>query len=217
MPHTSGVPVRIEAKLHLTNLRSMDDETDAGAWRGHARSGPARRAPPVRRGARGRRRRRAVQPGRRDVRLLVVLDGEVEISAPTEGDVLVTVHGDGRFLGELNLLTGQRPYLSAASRPGRVLAHPHPRVPPAHEPKPELADIDLPGADGAARGPPDGRRRPCGARSSARGIRRRRDGAARVRRPRSQLPHTWIDLEDDDDVDVLLASMGVRARRHARS
>ena len=27
---------------------------------------------------------------------------------------------------------------------------------------------------------------------------------------RAQLPHTWIDLEDDDDVDVVLASMGVR-------
>ena len=29
-------------------------------------------------------------------------------------------------------------------------------------------------------------------------------------RPRRSFPHTWIDLEDDDDIDVLLASMGVR-------
>ena len=34
--------------------------------------------------------------------------------------------------------------------------------------------------------------------------------ALRAFATRSHLPHTWIDLEDADDVDVLLASMGLR-------
>ena len=73
---------------------------------------------------------------------LVVLEGTVDIIRPdVEGDVLITSHGAGRFLGELNMLTGQRLYLTArVSQPGRVLAV------PAHEfrrvmaSKPELAD-----------------------------------------------------------------------------
>ncbi len=41
---------------------------------------------------------------------IVILDGEVAIiRADTEGEVVVTSHGAGRFLGELNMLTGQAP------------------------------------------------------------------------------------------------------------
>ena len=73
---------------------------------------------------------------------LVVLEGTVDIIRPdVEGDALITTHGAGRFLGELNMLTGQRLYLTArVSEAGRVLAV------PAHEfrrvmaSKPELAD-----------------------------------------------------------------------------
>ena len=52
----------------------------------------------------------------------------------------------------------------------------------------------------------------CG--SSARGTRPRRWRCGRSP-TRSRLPHTWIDVEDADDVDVLLAGMGFRPARHA--
>ncbi len=73
----------------------------------------------------------------------VVLHGEVEILRPDPtGDVLVTVHGDGRFLGELSLLTGQRPYLVArVSQPGRVLRIRIPEFRRLMSEKAELADI----------------------------------------------------------------------------
>ena len=56
----------------------------------------------------------------------VVLEGEAEILRHgIDGDVVVVTHGPGRFLGELNFLTGQRAYLSARmSKAGRVLAVP---------------------------------------------------------------------------------------------
>ena len=39
---------------------------------------------------------------------LVVLEGAVDIVRPdVEGETLITTHGAGRFLGELNMLTGQ--------------------------------------------------------------------------------------------------------------
>lgn len=72
------------------------------------------------------------------------------------------VHGDGRFLGQLSLLTGQRPYLTA--RAVKIIGS---RFDPAAL-------------------------------------------ALRAFAGRAHLPHVWIDLEDADDVDVLLASMGVR-------
>jgi thioredoxin reductase (NADPH) len=47
---------------------------------------------------------------------LVILEGAVDIVRPDrEGDTLITTHVPGRFLGELNMLTGQRLYLT---RPG---------------------------------------------------------------------------------------------------
>ena len=54
-----------------------------------------------------------------------MLDGEAEIvrHGPDGEEVVVAVHGPGRFLGELNFLTGQRAYLSArVTKAGRVLA-----------------------------------------------------------------------------------------------
>ena len=47
----------------------------------------------------------------------VVLEGEVEIVREGDDEVVIAAYGPGGFAGELNLLTGQRPYLSArASR-----------------------------------------------------------------------------------------------------
>ena len=53
---------------------------------------------------------------------LVVLEGAVDIVRPdVDGETLITTHVAGRFLGELNMLTGQRLYLTARvsePRPG---------------------------------------------------------------------------------------------------
>ncbi len=142
----------------------------------------------------------------------VVLQGEVEILRPDPtGDVLVIVHGQGRFLGELSLLTGQRPYLVArVSRPGRALRIRLPEFRQLMSEKAELADIIFRTLMA--------RREALRAGEGARAVKiigSRFDGAALALRAfagRAQFPHVWIDLEDDDDVDVLLASMGVRAR-----
>ena len=141
----------------------------------------------------------------------VVLDGEVEIFRPdNDGDVVLATHGAGRFLGEMNLLTGQRPYLSArVSRPGRVLAIGHDEFRRLMSSKPALADTifrafvarrELLRAGEGARAI-----RIVGSRYSPEAL------ALRGFAARSRLPHTWIDVEDADDPGVLLASMGVRA------
>jgi len=56
----------------------------------------------------------------------VVLSGLVDITIKADGeDRLIVTHGAGRFLGELNLLTGSRVFLSARmTEPGEVLAVP---------------------------------------------------------------------------------------------
>src|ERR1700753_962787 len=72
----------------------------------------------------------------------VVLEGEAEILRHgIDGDVVVVTHGPGRFLGELNFLTGQRAYLSArVSRVGRVLAVPRQTLRQVMSQRPELSD-----------------------------------------------------------------------------
>ncbi|HTC81520.1 MAG TPA: cyclic nucleotide-binding domain-containing protein, partial [Acidimicrobiia bacterium] len=54
----------------------------------------------------------------------VLLSGVVEVTGRFDGeDVVVATHGSGRFLGELNLLTGQRVYLTArVVEAGEVIA-----------------------------------------------------------------------------------------------
>ena len=56
----------------------------------------------------------------------VVLAGTVEIVVNSDGqDRVIARHPAGRFLGELNLLTGQRVFVSArVAEPGEVLAVP---------------------------------------------------------------------------------------------
>ena len=143
---------------------------------------------------------------------MVVLEGEVEIvrSDPERDEVIVT-HTPGRFLGELNLLTGQRAYLSArVSRPGRVLGIAPPEFRRIMSSKADLADTifralvarrELLRSGGAARAV-----RIIGSRYSREAM------ALRAFATRAQLVHTWIDLEEADDIDVLLASMGLRPR-----
>ena len=139
-----------------------------------------------------------------------ILEGEVEIvRLDADGDGIVATHPAGRFVGELNLLTGQRALLTArVTRPGRVIAVAPGEFRRLMSSKPTLADIIF-GALVARRealrqGDAALALRIIGSRYSSEAM------ALRSFATRARLAFTWIDLEDADDVGVLLASMGVR-------
>jgi thioredoxin reductase (NADPH) len=146
--------------------------------------------------------------GEENSELFVVLEGQaaiVEGHAGAEERVL-SVHGPGRFLGELSLLTGQRSFVTAVvTEPGEVLAVPADRLRELAIREPTLGDllvrvclirrsllIDL----GAGL-------RIVGSRYSP-DARRLREFAARNR-----IPHVWTDLEEDETAEALLQELGV--------
>jgi thioredoxin reductase (NADPH) len=139
----------------------------------------------------------------------VVLDGKVAIVDPeVDGESLIAVHGPGRFLGELSLLTGQAAFFTAVVRePGEVLVVPVGRLRQIVALDTSLGDLILRAyllrrelliGIGAgfqligSRFSPDSRRI--------------REFAARNR-----LPHSWVDLEDDEHAEALLQQLGVAA------
>jgi thioredoxin reductase (NADPH) len=141
-----------------------------------------------------------------------VLEGEVEIVREDDvGDVVVARHGQARFLGELNLLTGQRSYLTArVSRDGRVLEIDLPTFRRLMDTHPEFSDTVF--RSFVARrevlrtGEGAGAIRIIGSRYSPEAM------ALRSFANRSRLPHTWVDLEEVEDAPVYLAGIGVRPR-----
>jgi thioredoxin reductase (NADPH) len=140
----------------------------------------------------------------------VVLDGAVDIVRPDlEDETLLTTHLPGRFSGELNMVTGQRAYVTArVSQAGRVLAIPADEFRRVLRTRPELADTIF-SAFAARRevlrqGEAARAVRIIGSRYSREAMQLRAFAA------RSQFPHTWIDIEDADDVGVLLAGWGLR-------
>ncbi|MEU6718420.1 FAD-dependent oxidoreductase [Nonomuraea sp. NPDC046802] len=159
--------------------------------------------------------RRTVSPG--DVlyregeparEFIVILRGKV---ATVEGyggeeERTIAVHGPGRFLGELGLLTGQAGFLTAVVRePGEILAVPADQVRTMVAGDPAFGDLVLRayltrrtmliGMDAGFR--------IIGSRYSP-DARRLREFAARNR-----LPHRWIDLEEDEETDALLRHLGI--------
>ena len=121
--------------------------------------------------------------------------------------VVIVAYGPGGFVGELNLLTGQRRSLSCrVTQPGRVLVIAEPRVPPADERRPALAETIFSALLA--------RREVLRAGDGAQAIRivgsRYSPEAMRLRSfaEHSHLAHAWIDVEEADDADALLASMG---------
>ncbi len=139
----------------------------------------------------------------------VVLEGEVEVVRPdVDGDVVLVVQGAGRFLGELNLLTGQRPYFTARVREaGRVLVIPPQEFHRLMSSKPDLADVIFTALTA--------RREQLRTGEAARGLRIvgsrycSESMALRGYATRSQVAHTWIDVEDAVDPDALLAGLGL--------
>jgi thioredoxin reductase (NADPH) len=133
----------------------------------------------------------------------VVLSGEVEIFAGSGADEqLITRHGAGRFLGELNMLTGLRVFVTArVAEPGEVLVVPAPQLRRIIATQPELSDLIL-AAFIARRSV-----LLTGAGSTIRVVGSRFNPATgRIREFlfRTRIPHEWLDPDRDADVEHLL-------------
>jgi thioredoxin reductase (NADPH) len=138
----------------------------------------------------------------------VICAGSVAILEGFGGDDerLVALHGPGRFIGELGLLTGQPVFLSAVVRePGAVVRVPIDRLRELVANDSALGDLILRALMlrrsillGLGTG-----FRIIGSRYSP-DTRRLREFAARNR-----LPHRWIDLEQDPGAERLLRALGV--------
>lgn len=145
--------------------------------------------------------------GDRDCDFFVILDGMVSVWQQTDpGSQLLGVHGPGRFLGDLSLLTGQTLYVTAtAEQEVEVLAVPVERLQEAVVEDPALGDLilrafivrrSLHAGTGAGF-------RVIGSRFSS-DSRRIRDFASRNR-----IPHRWVDLEEDPEAEGVLRRLGV--------
>jgi thioredoxin reductase (NADPH) len=139
----------------------------------------------------------------------VVLEGEVEMIDDFAGEArTMGVMRPGRFLGDLNMLTGQTIYLSAVVRVGgEVLAISRGRLKEVVTEEPDLSDIILKSFLA---------RRAWSVRAGL-GLRiigsRHSSDATRLRgfAARNRLPHVWIELEDDPDAEALLKRFGTDA------
>jgi thioredoxin reductase (NADPH) len=140
---------------------------------------------------------------------VVVLEGEVEVIDDFAGEArTMGVMRPGRFLGDLNMLTGQPIYLSAVVRVGgEVLAISRERLKEVVTEEPNLSDIILKAFLA---------RRAWGMRTGL-GLRiigsRHSSDATRLRgfATRNRLPHVWIELEEDPGVEALLERFGTDA------
>jgi thioredoxin reductase (NADPH) len=147
--------------------------------------------------------------GDRSYDFIVILDGLVKIidGYGSEDQRLIGVHGPGRFLGELSLLTGQAAFFTAVmAEPGEVVAAPVDRLREVVALDQELGDTLLRAylirreiLIGIGAG-----FRIVGSRYSP-DTRRLREFAARNR-----LPHRFSDLEEDPEAELLLRQLGVR-------
>jgi thioredoxin reductase (NADPH) len=159
--------------------------------------------------------RRPTQPGEtlfcegdRYCDFFVILAGHVAVQEGrgTPEERIISLHGRGRFLGELNLLTGEAAFYTAVvADPGEVLAVPTSRVTDLVARDRALGDLILRAClvrrsllIGLGVG-----LRIVGSRYSP-DVRRLRDFAAGNR-----LPYRWLDLEADPAAEALLGQLGV--------
>src|SRR5437588_5437843 len=138
----------------------------------------------------------------------VILSGAAEIVVRSDGEErIITRHGPGQFLGELNLLSGQRVYLSArVVEPGEVIVVPRAALHDVVATAPTLGDTILvaflarrsallSGASAAIR--------VVGSRFSPESLRVREFLA------RNGIPHEWLDPDRDAAVERLLREFAV--------
>jgi thioredoxin reductase (NADPH) len=149
-----------------------------------------------------------IQEGQRERDFTVVLAGKVAVyeGYGTDDQRLVRVHGPGRFLDEIGLLTGQPAFVSSVvHEAGEVLEVGLPALSRVVMRDPALGDLIL-------RAFVSRRELLVGTVAGIRIIgsrfapdtRRLREFAARNR-----VPHTWIDLENDPAAEALLQRLGV--------
>ena len=142
--------------------------------------------------------------------LFVLLEGQAEVVRFDGADaVVIAAYGPGGFVGELNLLTGQRRSLSCrVTQPGRVLVVAEAEFRRLMSVRPALAETIF------------------SALVARREILRSGEGAQAIRivgsryspeamslrafAEHSHLAHAWIDVEDAEDGDALLLSLGLR-------
>ena len=138
----------------------------------------------------------------------VVLSGEAEIVVRSDDEERTIIrHGPGRFLGELNLLTGQRVFVSArVAEPGEVIVVPAAALRQILANNPGLGDTILAAfmarrsrllSEAAAA------IRVVGSRFSPESLRLREFLA------RNRIPHDWVDAESDAAVERLFRESNV--------
>jgi len=147
--------------------------------------------------------------GDRDYDFFLIESGEVEIvrtARPDSPAQVVASHGSGRFLGELNLLTGQAAYLAArVTVPGTATRVPRARFRQLMAEDPELADVILRAfmARREILRTGEGKRSvEIIGREACAGTLALRNWASRL-----QLPHIWIDA-DTPGGEAVLESVG---------
>jgi thioredoxin reductase (NADPH) len=136
----------------------------------------------------------------------VVLEGLVRIESSSDPTAPIAVHGPGRFLGELSLLTGEAAFFSAVvEEAGEVLVVPVEHLRELVARDTALGDLIMRAyflrrefLIGLGAG-----LRIVGSRHSPDTLRLREFAA------RNRLPHRWIDLEDDTSAEQLLRGLGV--------
>jgi thioredoxin reductase (NADPH) len=139
---------------------------------------------------------------------IVVLEGEVEVIDDFAGEArTIGLFHAGRFLGELNMLTGQAMYLTGVVREdGEVLTIPRERLKEVVTEEPNLSDIILKAflARRAYMMRTGLGLRIIGSRHSSDATRLREIAA------RNHLPHVWIELEEDPRAEALLERFGAK-------
>ena len=144
----------------------------------------------------------------------VVVSGSVDIVvapdavSPEGVEQVITRHGAGRFLGELNMLTGMRVFVSArVAETGEVVVLPRGQLRAVMVTHPRLGDTILAAfiARRAAllEGAAATTIRVIGSRFSPESLRVREFLA------RSRIPHEWLDPDRDQGVERLLDQFGV--------
>jgi thioredoxin reductase (NADPH) len=140
----------------------------------------------------------------------VVVSAEIDVVMMVDGEERVIIsHGPGRFLGELNMLSGLRVYVSArVVTAGEVVAISRDRLRELMATKPRLGDTIL-AAFMARRGMLMTRAAPSvrviGSQFSPESLH------IREFLTRTRIPHEWLDVDHDPQVNALLEQFNIAA------
>ncbi|HEX3795969.1 MAG TPA: FAD-dependent oxidoreductase [Acidimicrobiales bacterium] len=140
----------------------------------------------------------------------VLVSAAVDIVVAVDGGERVIVHhGPGRFLGELNMLSGLRPFVSAkATQAGEVVVVSRDQLRQLMATKPQLGNTIL-AAFVARRGMLMTEAAPSvrviGSQFSPESLH------VREFLTRTRVPHEWLDADHDPQVEALLGQFGIAA------